>query len=194
MEGAKSRKNRGIVFVAAVAVAATAVIVAVVIYSGFAVGSTDTASNPFGPGEGPPKIIMTSGDARREGQLIGYAYDSIETISELPDINVSNLTTYVESSDAVTVERGSRVEFQVDGNRPPEASFESLSVTAYTKDGAPAGLLDANDEPPINTYTVNLEEGTYILMAVATWLPEEGGEDISGYVMYGYKVQVTEPA
>ena len=194
MEGAKSRKNRGIVFVAAVAVAAAA-IAAFVIYSGFAVGSTDTASNPFGPGEGPPQIIMlTGGDARREGQLIGYAYDSIETISELPDINVSNLTTYVGSSDAVTVERSSRVEFQVVGNRPPEVPFESLSVTAYTKDGAPAGLLDANDGPPINSYTVNLEEGTYILMAVATWLPEEGGEDISGYVMYGYKIQVTEPA
>jgi hypothetical protein len=168
-----------------------AAILTFVFVSGFSVGSiTETASNPFGPGEGPPLILMSYEGNEYEGQLLGYTYDNLQTISELPDPNLANITS-VSTDDSVNITRGSSVEFLVEGNPAPEARFDSLAVTAYTPAGDPVRLLDANDDPPRNSYVIDdLESGEYVLLSTATWKPDTDTERVSGYVVYGHRIYV----
>jgi hypothetical protein len=169
-----------------------ALIAAVILYSGPSIGITDNeANNPFGPGEGPPIITMIHDGEEYNGQLLGYTYSNQQTISELPDLNLANITEV--PGQIVDVTKGSSIAFEIEGNPSPEARFDSLEVTAYTNEGKPVTLLDAIDEPPRNNYTIDsLDAGEYILLSTATWLPEEGGEAISGYTIYGHRIQVVQ--
>jgi hypothetical protein len=91
----------------------------------------------------------------------------------------------------VNITRGSSVEFLVEGNPAPEARFDSLAVTAYTPAGDPVRLLDANDDPPRNSYVIDdLESGEYVLLSTATWKPDTDTERVSGYVVYGHRIYV----
>lgn len=154
------------------------------------VGSTtETASNLFGPGEVPPRVTIYGGE-EREGQLLGYTYDSRQTISELPDLNLANITS-VPTSEMINVTKGSSVEFSVQRSPAPEARFDSLTVTSYTAAGDPVMVLDASDEPPENPYVMDgLESGLYVLLSTATWVTEENTERISGYVAYGDRINL----
>ncbi len=40
------------------------------------------------------------------------------------------------------------------------------------------------------SFIIDMNEGDYILMAVATQLPDENDERITGYVAYSYRVNV----
>ena len=94
-------------------------------------------------------------------------------------------------NQTITVEKGSTIRFTIKGNAPPEAQSDSLSVNAYTINGKPAKVLKVADELQKTSFVVDLQEGReYILMAIATWLPEEDTENISGYVSYSYRVNV----
>jgi hypothetical protein len=53
----------------------------------------------------------------------------------------------------VSVDQTSQIEFNLEGNRPSESQFDSLSVTAYTKDGRPVGVLDALSPDSTETIT-----------------------------------------
>ena len=167
--------------------AAVAVIVAIIVFSGFSF--SDPADNPFGPGEGPPVITMIYDGEEHQGQLLGYTYSSQETISELPDLNLANITEV--PGEPVNVTRGTPVGFEIEGNPSPEARFDSLEVTAYTEQGDPITVLAAIDEPPKDNYTIDtLDAGEYVLISTATWLPEQSGEAVSGYAIYGHRIQV----
>lgn len=179
--------TRGVIGVFLVA-AAVAIIVAVIVFSGFSFN--DPADNPFGPGEGPPVITMIYAGDEHEGQLLGYTYSSQETISDLPDLNLANITEV--PGNTVNVTSGSPIGFDIEGNPSPEARFDSLEVTAYTEQGEPVTVLAAVDDPPKHNYTIDvLNQGEYVLVSTATWLPEESGEAISGYAIYGHRIQVT---
>lgn len=175
----------------AIAVAATAILVAV-LASGFSFGGVaQRPANPFGPGEGPPKIILANEGREYQGKLLGYTYSNQETISDLPDISLANITS-ISKERAINVTKGSTIRFEVEGNPAPEAQFDSLAVTAYAKDGQPAGLLDARGDPQDNVYAIDrLESGNeYILFSTATWTPEGDRERVSGYVVYGFRISV----
>lgn len=180
------RSGFGIMAIIGIVVGA---IIVIILFSGFSIGTLDTARNPFGPGEGPPKIIMTYEGEEYEGELRGYVYSSQETIAKLPDINLVNATEV--STDIVNVTKGSDIEFVVRGNPAPEAQFDSLAVSALTEDGRPVTVLDPKT-PQNDTYTIDrLQEGQeYVLSAAATWTPEDRSERISGYVIYGYRISV----
>ena len=181
MEGSK----KGILIVAGVAGAA---IVIAMLFSGFSIGAPTNPANPFGPGEGPPRIVMVYNGEQYEGELRGYAYDSQTDISKLPDVNLVNATEI--SPGVVNVQRGSELQFVVRGNPAQEAQFDSLAVSVLTEDGRPVAVLDPRT-PQNDSYAIDqLDEGEYILSSVATWNSDENREEISGYVVYGHRIAV----
>ncbi|MDQ3851651.1 MAG: hypothetical protein M3299_02335 [Thermoproteota archaeon] len=193
----KQVRSKAVVY-AAIGIAAFAII-AVILFSVLSRGTlTETGSNPFGPdnGSGPPKIILVNDGVRYEGQLLGYTFSQrFESFQELPDISVGNITT-ISTDNIVTVDQGSQIEYTMEGNPPSESQFDSLSVTAYTEDGRPVGVLGALSPNSTGTnmysYAVNnLQPGAqYILISTATWLDPQDTRSITGYVYYGHRINV----
>jgi hypothetical protein len=86
------------------------------------------------------------------------------------------------------VQYNSKVPFfaQVHGE-PAILPSNSLSINAYTSQGKAVGVLNTT-KAASSTFSLNLQEGKYILLAVATWLP--GSEDVTGYAIFSYMVNV----
>ncbi|HEX6280830.1 MAG TPA: hypothetical protein VFZ67_01245 [Nitrososphaera sp.] len=193
----KSSKKapRGIVY-AAIGIGAFAII-AIILFSGFSLGPlTETPSNPLGPGEGAPKIVLINDGIKYEGQLYGYTFSQrFESFEELPDINAADITA-ISTDNIVSVDRGSQIQYTIEGNPPSESQFDSLSVTAYTEDGMPVGILDllSNNsiESPALSFSVNELEPRrqYILLSTATWLDYQDAPAITGYVYYGHRINI----
>ena len=184
-----SRRHLIAIFIIAAAV--VVVMAGLLLFSNsYTEGVTQTQSaNPFGPGEGPPKIIMTYDNQERDGQLMGYTYSNQETISELPELNLANITSVSSDKSSARIDNETAISFELRGNPAPEARFDSLAVTAYTKEGTPVTVLGAASGNA--TYSIErLDRGEYVLIATATWIPEENSEEISGYVVYGFRIDV----
>ena len=149
-----------------------------------------TFTNPFGAAyEGPPRIILIYNNTEYYGVLDSYSFEKAETIKQLPLFNDKVTSTIPNNS--ITVKNGSIVKFAIKGNAPPEAQSDSLSVNAYTINGKPVKVLKVADQSQKTSFVVDLQGGReYILMAVATWLPEEDTEKIIGYCSYSYKIKV----
>jgi hypothetical protein len=184
-------RRRSIAFVA-IAIAVVAVFVAV-LYSGFSTGSVGTTgSNPFGPGEGPPVIAMVHQGNEHMGELLGYVWGERMSLADLPQVDRENVTS-VSQENVVAIQEGSDVRFTVVGNRPPESPHDSLSVTTYTQAGEPVAVLDARGSLDDGTYSTSGLEGghQYVMISTATWYPDEREEVVTGYVVYGHRVNVT---
>lgn len=152
--------------------------------------STENPNNPFGGAyEGPPQIIMISNNTEYNGILDSYSFEKIDTLGELP-VSIDKVTSPLPNQ-SIAVKKGSIIEFAIKGNAPPEAQSDTLAVNAYRINGNPIKVLEVADESQKTSFVVNLDEGTeYILMAIATWLPQETAESISGYVSYNYRLNV----
>jgi hypothetical protein len=196
MGGLKKASQGKVIVFAAVGIGAFTII-AIILFSGFSLGRlTGTVSNPFGPGEGPPKILLIKDGVKYEGQLYGYAFSQrFESFQELPDINSGNITA-ISTDNIVSIDQGSQIQYAIEGNTPNESQFDSLSVTAYTEDGTPVAILDVSSnnstENQVHSFSVNkLDPGRqYILLSTATWLDYEDSPTIAGYVYYGHRISV----
>ncbi|MDQ4066800.1 MAG: hypothetical protein M3114_04360 [Thermoproteota archaeon] len=195
MESPK-KGSRGRLFIyAAIGIAAFAVI-AIILFSGFSIGTlTDTDSNPFGPAE-PPEIILINNGSRYEGQLYGYTFSqTFESFEELPDITNRDITA-VSTDNIVSVDQGSQIQFAVEGNPPRESQFDSMSVTAYTEDGIPVAVLDevspGTTVSEVQSYSLDdLQPGMrYILLSTATWVDPQDTWAITGYVYFIHRISV----
>ncbi len=153
--------------------------------------ATDTPHNPFGGAyESPPRIVMIYNNTEYSGVLDSYSFRVSDTLGDIPVFNDTVTSTIPDQ--AITVENGSVVRFVIKGNAPPEAQSDGLAVNAYTIEGKPVKVLKLVDESQKASFVVDLnEKRDYILMAFATWLPQEDTENISGYVSYSYKINVT---
>ena len=195
----KRSQSKAIAF-ASIGIGAVAII-AIILFSGFSIGTlTDTGSNPFGPPE-PPEIVLINDDGiRYEGQLIGYTFrQRFESFQELPDIDIRNITA-ISTENIVPVDRGSQIQFAVEGSTSSEAQLDSLSVTAYTEEGRPVAVLDmlsgdgnSTENPsPIFSSSVNkLQPGMeYILLSAVTWLDYQNNPAITGYGYYIHRISI----
>jgi hypothetical protein len=153
--------------------------------------NTNTPHNPFGGAyESPSQIVMVYKNTEYPGVLDSYSFKVAETFREIPIFN--DTVTSTIPNQTITVENGSVVRFAIKGNAPPEARSDGLAVNAYTIEGKPVKVLKVADESQKTSFMVDLDaEREYILVAIATWLPQEGIEKISGYVSYSYKIDVT---
>jgi hypothetical protein len=155
------------------------------------VPTSDNPTNPFGgPYESPPQIVMVYNNAEYPGVLDSYSFRVAETLSEIPIFNDTVISTI--PNQTIAIEDDSVIRFTIKGNAPPEAQSDALAVNAYTIEGRPVKVLKVADESDRTSFVVDLATGReYILMAVATWLPQQGIERISGYVAYSYRINST---
>ena len=148
--------------------------------------------NPFG--NGIPKIVMDVGDKAYYGELRNYVWESGDVNYNLPAVEHprSNITTILPNKTA-TLEKGSQVLFSIKDNPAAEAQPDSLSITAYSADDdAPIKVLNVSSNKK-DAFDIDLEEGRYILLATATWLPNEGNYlTVEGYVSYAFRINVTD--
>jgi hypothetical protein len=68
---------------------------------------------------------------------------------------------------------------------------DSLSVSAYTIDNTPVAVLDVA-ENYASTFRITLDEGIYVLLSAATWDPTTTDEDVGGYAIYDFLLNVTK--
>jgi hypothetical protein len=135
----------------------------------------------------PPEITMIYEGKEYEGELSESNYREGETISELqppPTNNTANLP-----SNTVNLNKNSCVQFVITGT-PRTLPPNSLDVSAYTVDNTPVTVLDAA-ENYTSTFRVTLDDGIYVLLSAATWDPTSADEDVGGYVIYNFLVNVT---
>lgn len=132
----------------------------------------------------PPRIVMVYNGIQHPGVLVSYKYRHGYTFGQL-DIPAEKVRALLPS-DVVNIKKGSFVQFFAKGD-PAILPPSSLSIDAYTSQGKAAGVLNIT-KSTTSTFALNLNEGKYILLAVATWLPRS--EDVTGYTIFSYMVNV----
>ncbi len=133
----------------------------------------------------PPEIIMIYKDKEYQGELSESKYREGETFSDL-QIPPENVTANLPSK-IVNISKDSCLQFIIKGT-PQTLPPHSLDVSAYTLQGASVSVLSAT-ENDTSIFPINLDDGTYVLLADATWLPTS--EQVTGYVIYEFLVNVT---
>lgn len=132
----------------------------------------------------PPRIVMVYDGIQHPGVLVSYKYRHGYTFGQL-DIPAEKVTALLPS-DVVNIKKGSIVRFFAKGY-PAILPPSSLSIDAYTSQGKAVGILNITKSTS-SRFALNLNEGKYILLAVATWLPRS--EDVTGYTIFTYMVNV----
>lgn len=135
----------------------------------------------------PPEITMIYEGKEYEGELSEANYREGESISQLqppPTNNTANLP-----SSTLNLNKDSCVQFVITGT-PRTLLPNSLDVSAYTVDNTPVAVLNAA-ENYTSTFRVTLDDGIYVLLSAATWDPTSADEDVGGYVIYNFLVNVT---
>jgi hypothetical protein len=116
--------------------------------------------------------------------LVSYKYRHGYTFGQL-DIPAKKVTVLLPA-DVVNIKKGSSVQFFAKGN-PPILPPTSLSIDAYTSQGKAVSVLNTTKSTS-STVALNLNEGKYILLATATWIP--GSEDVTGYTIFSYMINI----
>ena len=132
----------------------------------------------------PPRIVMVYNGTQHLGVLVSYKYRHGYTFGQL-DIPLKKVTELLPS-DVITIKKGSFVQFFAKGN-PSILPANSMSIDAYASQGKALSVLNTT-KATNSTFALNLNEGRYILLATATWIP--GSEDVTGYAIFSYMVDV----
>ncbi len=177
----------------------TTVAVASILLAFYALGLIDVSppddsiGGPTENGITPSRITLIHNGNEYDGELLGYVFDRTQTISELPSLNIANITS-ISTQNIIEVDRDETIEFVVENKPSPQAQMGSLSSTVYTTQGEPVTVLDATNSLGTNTYAVTMleQDEQYVIISIVTWLPQEDSIEISGYAMYGYRIEVIE--
>jgi hypothetical protein len=169
--------------------------------------------NPFETRGVPPQIVMEYAGKEYPGKLVRYITNiSTSNSSSTTDggsgqslggggtstaTPTDNITSPLPNQ-IITVKKDSTVNFIIKGNNTPtKAQPNTLSVTAYNIKGMPVKLLNTTKQTGTSMVVVNLDKGQqYILLSVATWLPQKGSNNnnnentIIGFVSYSYRINV----
>ena len=135
----------------------------------------------------PPEITMIYEGKEYEGELSESNYREGETISELQPPTTNNTANL--PSNIVNLNKDFCIQFVITGT-PRTLPPDSLDISAYTVDNTPVTVLDAV-ENYTSTFRIALDDGMYVLLSAATWDPTNADEDVDGYVIYNFLVNVT---
>jgi hypothetical protein len=134
----------------------------------------------------PPKIfIVYNGKQHDFGDFFSSKFRAGSSFSQLqipPERIISSIP-----NNSVTVVNGSCLGFVIQNDSLTNAP-SSLSVNAYNAQGHALKVLSEVEHSNSNFFNINLNEGKYILLVVATWLPAE--QKVTGYVEYNFLIDV----
>jgi hypothetical protein len=134
----------------------------------------------------PPKIFMIyDGKQYDTGYLFSSKYRAGSSFSQLqipPERIISNIP-----NNSLTVINGSCLGFVIQNDSLTKTP-SSLSVNAYSAQGYALKVLSSVEHSKSNFFNVSLDEGKYILLVVATWLPAD--QKVTGYTDYNFLIDI----
>jgi hypothetical protein len=133
----------------------------------------------------PPKILMAyNGKEYDTGNLFGSKYREGISFSQL-QIPQEKITSHLPNN-TLTITNGSCLGFVVQND--PLHTPSSISVDAYNEQGHALKVLSLIENSKRIFFNIDLNEGKYIILVVATWLP--ASQKVTGYVEYVFVVDV----
>lgn len=148
----------------------------------------NSKTKPITPHVLPPKIVMMyNGKEYDVGNLINSKYREGITLSQLqiPPEKINTLLPNVST----TIVKGSCLGFVIK-NDPLALPPSSISANAYNIQGKAVNVLSTIEHSKSTFFNINLNQGKYILLVVATWLP--GSEKVTGYEEYIYLINIVD--
>lgn len=148
--------------------------------------------NPFSAAEGAPEIVLKYNHSIYQGELRSAIFASGDLTDNMPSFEdeASSITSIIPEQ-IINITQNEQIQLLIDENPQPELQPNSLSSTLYHMNGNVTKVLSINEEAKRDTFIVNVDKGEYLLLTVATWLPNPNNYlTTSGYVTYVFRVNV----
>jgi hypothetical protein len=161
--------------------------------SALQVGEPNTElRNPFGNTEGAPSISIKYDNNTYLGELrsAAFSYGDVNDNLESFGNNSSNIMSIIPDQ-IINISKDEQIQLLIGGNPTPENQPNTLSSTAYHINGTQHKVLSISEEGKRDRFIVDLEKGQYLILTIATWLPNPDNYlRSSGYVSYIFRVNV----
>ncbi len=148
-------------------------------------------NNPFSTAEGAPEIVLKYNDTSYNGELRSAIFSSGDVNDNMPSLenNSTNITAIIPKQK-INITQGGQIQLLVRENPKPELHPDSLSSTLYHLNGNVSKILSLKEEDKMDTFIVDADKGEYLLLAIATWLPNNDYLTTAGYVSYIFRLSV----
>lgn len=149
-------------------------------------------NNPFSTAEGVPEIVLKYNDTIYNGVLRSAIFSSGDVNDNMPSLeNNSNNITNTIPKQIINITHGEQIQLMVSENPMPELQPNSISSTLYHLNGNVSKILSLKEEDKMDTFIVDANKGEYLLLAIATWLPNPDNYlTTTGYVSYLFRLSV----
>lgn len=150
-------------------------------------------NNSFSSTNGAPEVVLKYKNTTYQGHLRSAIFSSGDVNDDVLSLgeNSSNITSIIPEQ-IINISQNDQVQIFIVENPQPELQPNSLSATAYYINGTAAKILSLIENDKMDKFVVNPDKGEYILLAVATWLPNPDNYlTTSGYVTYVFRVNVS---
>lgn len=148
--------------------------------------------NPFSSTEGAPEIVLEYNNSIYQGELRSALFASGDVNDNMPSFEdeASSITAIIPEQ-IINITQNEQIQLLIDKNPQPELQPNSLSSTLYHMNGTVSKVLSLKEEAKLDTFVVDVNKGEYLLLTVATWLPNPDNYlTTSGYVSYVFRVNV----
>ena len=148
--------------------------------------------NPFSNTEGAPSISIKYNNNTYVGELqsVAFSYGDVNDSLESFGNNSSNITSIIPDK-IINISQGEQIQLLIRGNPTPENQPNTLSSTAYHINGTQVKVLSISEDGKRDMFRVDLEKGQYLILTIATWLPNQDNYvKSSGYVSYIFRANV----
>lgn len=148
--------------------------------------------SPFNTVEGAPYISIKYDNNTYQGELRSaiFSYGDVNDNLESLGNNSPNITSIIPE-ELINISKNEQIQLLIGGNPEPENQPNTLSSTAYHINGTVAKVLSITGDGKKDRFVVDLEKGQYLILTVATWLPNQDNYlKSSGYVSYIFRMSV----
>ncbi|GKS62441.1 hypothetical protein YTPLAS21_18990 [Candidatus Nitrosocosmicus sp.] len=149
-------------------------------------------NNPFSTAEGTPEIVLKYNNSVYKGELRSAVFASGDVNDNIPSFEEDSpsITTIIPNQ-IINITQGEQIQLYIYENPKPEPQPNSFSSTLYHLNGTVSKILSLKDGDKMDTFTIDTDKGEYLLLAIATWLPNPDHYlTTSGYVSYVFKINV----
>ncbi|CAN5778869.1 hypothetical protein BH23THE1_BH23THE1_20880 [soil metagenome] len=149
-------------------------------------------NNPFSAAEGAPEIVLKYNNSIYQGELRSAIFASGDVNDNMPSFEdeASSITAIIPEQ-IINMTQNEQIQLLINENPQPELQPNSLSSTLYHMNGNVSKVLSLKEEAKRDTFIVDEDKGEYLLLTVATWLPNPDNYlTTSGYVTYVFRVNV----
>lgn len=148
--------------------------------------------NPFSNNEGAPTISIKYDNNTYYGELrsAAFSYGDVDNSLEFFGNNSSNITSIIPDQ-IINISQDKQIQLLIRGNPTPENQPNTLSSTAYYLNGTQVKVLSISEDGKRDTFNIDFDKGQYLILAVATWLPNSDNYlKSSGYISYVFRVNI----